>query len=156
MTASDGSRRVRLDVLLVERGLVETRARARALIMAGRVRSGEQRLDKPGARLELEAELRRADVLFLVDTTQSMEEEINQIRVGLRDVIAPGIDQAVPDSALGVASFGDFPEGSCGSFESGDVPFRLVLPVTTELNSDQAAMDSLELGGLIRAADGAA
>jgi len=47
MTAS----RERLDVLLVARGLVETRPRARALIMAGRVRSGDARLDKPGARL---------------------------------------------------------------------------------------------------------
>jgi 23S rRNA (cytidine1920-2'-O)/16S rRNA (cytidine1409-2'-O)-methyltransferase len=35
------TRRVRLDLLLVERGLVETRSRAQALVMAGRVRVGE-------------------------------------------------------------------------------------------------------------------
>ena len=35
------SRRVRLDQLIVERGLVETRSRAQALVMAGRVRVGE-------------------------------------------------------------------------------------------------------------------
>jgi 23S rRNA (cytidine1920-2'-O)/16S rRNA (cytidine1409-2'-O)-methyltransferase len=44
--------RIRLDQLLVERGLVESRARAQALLMAGRVRVGEgdgARLDrKPG------------------------------------------------------------------------------------------------------------
>jgi 23S rRNA (cytidine1920-2'-O)/16S rRNA (cytidine1409-2'-O)-methyltransferase len=57
MTASRESRRERLDVLLVERGLVDTRARARALIMAGRVRSGQTRLDKPGARLAPDAPL---------------------------------------------------------------------------------------------------
>ncbi len=38
----------RLDQLLVERGLVETRSKAQAFIMAGNVFSGEQRLDKPG------------------------------------------------------------------------------------------------------------
>jgi 23S rRNA (cytidine1920-2'-O)/16S rRNA (cytidine1409-2'-O)-methyltransferase len=40
--------KLRLDQLLVERGLVESRSRAQALIMAGLVYSGEQRLDKPG------------------------------------------------------------------------------------------------------------
>lgn len=40
--------KVRLDSLLVERGLVENRARAKALVMAGVVFSGERRLDKPG------------------------------------------------------------------------------------------------------------
>ena len=40
----------RLDVLLVERGLVATRAKAQALVMAGRVRSAGVRLDKPGSR----------------------------------------------------------------------------------------------------------
>jgi 23S rRNA (cytidine1920-2'-O)/16S rRNA (cytidine1409-2'-O)-methyltransferase len=57
MTASGERRRERLDLLLVERGLVETRARARALIMAGRVRSGETRLEKPGARLATDTPL---------------------------------------------------------------------------------------------------
>jgi 23S rRNA (cytidine1920-2'-O)/16S rRNA (cytidine1409-2'-O)-methyltransferase len=39
----------RLDVALVERGLVESRAKAQALILAGVVFSGERRLDKAGA-----------------------------------------------------------------------------------------------------------
>jgi 23S rRNA (cytidine1920-2'-O)/16S rRNA (cytidine1409-2'-O)-methyltransferase len=38
----------RLDVVLVERGLVESRAKAQALIMAGKVFSGERKLDKAG------------------------------------------------------------------------------------------------------------
>ncbi len=40
--------RRRLDQLLVERGLVESRSRAGALIMAGQVWSGARRLDKAG------------------------------------------------------------------------------------------------------------
>jgi 23S rRNA (cytidine1920-2'-O)/16S rRNA (cytidine1409-2'-O)-methyltransferase len=38
----------RLDQLLLDRGLVESRAKAQALVLAGRVFSGERRLDKPG------------------------------------------------------------------------------------------------------------
>ena len=40
--------KTRLDVALVERGLVDSRAKAQALILAGLVFSGERRLDKPG------------------------------------------------------------------------------------------------------------
>jgi 23S rRNA (cytidine1920-2'-O)/16S rRNA (cytidine1409-2'-O)-methyltransferase len=42
------SERQRLDQLLVERGLAESRAKAQALILAGRVFAGGQRRDKPG------------------------------------------------------------------------------------------------------------
>lgn len=48
----------RLDVLLVERGLAETRTRAQALVLAGQVVVGDQRVDKPGTRVPVDAELR--------------------------------------------------------------------------------------------------
>jgi 23S rRNA (cytidine1920-2'-O)/16S rRNA (cytidine1409-2'-O)-methyltransferase len=38
----------RLDQMLLDRGLVESRAKAQALVLAGKVFSGERRLDKPG------------------------------------------------------------------------------------------------------------
>lgn len=41
----------RLDELLVARGLAESRTRAQALILAGRVYKGEARLDKPGQQV---------------------------------------------------------------------------------------------------------
>jgi 23S rRNA (cytidine1920-2'-O)/16S rRNA (cytidine1409-2'-O)-methyltransferase len=40
--------KTRADLALVERGLVESRARAQALIMAGKVFAGERKLAKPG------------------------------------------------------------------------------------------------------------
>ena len=40
--------RLRLDEILVARGLAESRTQARALIMSGRVLRGTERLDKPG------------------------------------------------------------------------------------------------------------
>jgi 23S rRNA (cytidine1920-2'-O)/16S rRNA (cytidine1409-2'-O)-methyltransferase len=41
----------RLDTMLVARGLAESRERAQALILAGRVFTGERRLDKPGVKV---------------------------------------------------------------------------------------------------------
>lgn len=49
--------RLRLDQLLVARGLAESRARAQALVMAGVVFSGERRLDKPGLAVAEDAPL---------------------------------------------------------------------------------------------------
>lgn len=50
--------KIRLDKLLVERGLAASRERAQALILAGRVLVQEQRVDKPGASVAAEATLR--------------------------------------------------------------------------------------------------
>jgi 23S rRNA (cytidine1920-2'-O)/16S rRNA (cytidine1409-2'-O)-methyltransferase len=47
----------RADLLLVERGLVETRSRAAALILAGKVFSGERRIEKAGDLLAEDARL---------------------------------------------------------------------------------------------------
>lgn len=47
----------RADLLLVERGLCETRSKAQALVMAGQVFSGDARVDKPGSQLALDAPL---------------------------------------------------------------------------------------------------
>jgi len=48
----------RLDVLLVERGLVESRERGKRLIMAGQVLVEGRVVDKPGARVPVDADIR--------------------------------------------------------------------------------------------------
>ncbi len=50
--------RIRLDLLLVERGLAETRAKAQAMILAGEVLVDEQKVEKCGALTSAEAKLR--------------------------------------------------------------------------------------------------
>lgn len=59
MPVKGGARKTgqRLDVLLVERGLVDTRARARAVIMAGSVFVAGERVDKAGAVVKDDAEI---------------------------------------------------------------------------------------------------
>ena len=52
------SKRERLDKLLVDKGLAQSRDRARALIMAGKVTVQGERLDKPGTRVETDAAIR--------------------------------------------------------------------------------------------------
>jgi 23S rRNA (cytidine1920-2'-O)/16S rRNA (cytidine1409-2'-O)-methyltransferase len=47
----------RIDVLLVERGLAETREKAKRAVMAGLVYSNEERLDKPGEKVKIDIPL---------------------------------------------------------------------------------------------------
>jgi len=50
--------KTRIDVLLVERGLVPSRERARAMILAGRVMVAEQKVEKPGTTVAADAAIR--------------------------------------------------------------------------------------------------
>jgi predicted small lipoprotein YifL len=95
--------------------------------------------------LVTEVEVGRADVVFAIDTTASMGQEIAAIRSDLRAQIAPAIAASIQDSQIGVTTFADFPEGSCGQESEGDRPFRLVLPVTPDLGRVQTAVDSVVL-----------
>lgn len=52
-----GSKKQRLDTALVDRQLVETREKAQALILSGKVRVDGQRADKPGRTVSSEARI---------------------------------------------------------------------------------------------------
>ncbi len=55
---SEPTLRLRLDKLLVDRGLAASRERAQSLILAGKVLVNDQKLDKAGAQVEAEAAVR--------------------------------------------------------------------------------------------------
>ena len=59
---STAQKRARLDVALVERGLVETRSKAQSLIMARRVLVNGRFVDKPGTSIHDDDELRLAEL----------------------------------------------------------------------------------------------
>ena len=50
-------KKARLDELLVAKGLADTRSQAKALILAGKVKIGTHRLDKPGQSLNADSEV---------------------------------------------------------------------------------------------------
>jgi len=52
------SAKLRLDKLLVERGLLSSRERAQALILAGRVLVNQQKVEKPGAAVQPDSDIR--------------------------------------------------------------------------------------------------
>ena len=49
--------KLRIDVLMVERGLAPSRERAQALLMAGQVQVNGQKIDKPGARVAADSRI---------------------------------------------------------------------------------------------------
>ena len=83
----------RLDVLVVERGLAESRTRAQALILAGQVVVDDQRVDKPGTRVPLEAELRlKGEVLpFVSRGGLKLDAALKQFSVDVRGAICADI-----------------------------------------------------------------
>ena len=94
--------------------------------------------------LETEAQLGRADVVFLIDVTASMMDEIEEIRDSLRDRLAPAIESEIPDASFGVATFADFPVMPYG--DPDDHAFELALPMTPDLSRVQAAVNAIGLG----------
>jgi 23S rRNA (cytidine1920-2'-O)/16S rRNA (cytidine1409-2'-O)-methyltransferase len=55
---NQATRKLRLDKLLLERGLASTRERAQALVLAGKVLVNGQKIEKSGTAVEAEAEIR--------------------------------------------------------------------------------------------------
>ena len=80
--------------------------------------------------LDFTTSVRRADVFFSMDTTGSFGEEIAAIQAALDQTIVPGIAAVIDDTAFGVGRFEDMPVEPFGL--SGDKPFELLQPITTD------------------------
>ena len=53
--------RIRIDQLLTERGLADSRNKAQALVLAGQVLADEKKIEKPGQQVDPECEIRLLD-----------------------------------------------------------------------------------------------
>ncbi|HEX6141150.1 MAG TPA: TlyA family RNA methyltransferase [Geminicoccaceae bacterium] len=82
--------RRRLDQLLVERGLVDSRTRAQALILAGQVFSGERRLEKAGAAIDpdLPLEIRGAPSPYVSRGGLKLAHALDHFRIDPSDLTA--------------------------------------------------------------------
>lgn len=79
--------KVRLDQVLVDRGLVETRTRAQALIMAGKVFSGERKMDKAGQKVpsDMVLEVRGQDHPWVSRGGLKLAKAIEQFQIDPAD-----------------------------------------------------------------------
>lgn len=86
------SRKIRLDRLLVERGLAESRERAQRLIRAGQVRSGDRVLEKPGLEVPGDAalEIKRPDP-YVSRGGHKLAGAIEAFEFSIRDRVAADI-----------------------------------------------------------------
>src|SRR5271154_3229715 len=77
--------KTRLDKLLVERGLVPSRERAQALILAGRVLVDEQKIEKPGSSVEDTSALRLLgeDIRYVSRGGLKLEEALSHWQIDL-------------------------------------------------------------------------
>jgi len=80
----------RVDKLLVERGLAETRERAQRLVMAGLVFSGDAAIDKPGTRLAVDTplEVRGETSAFVSRGGDKLDATLAALALDVRDVVA--------------------------------------------------------------------
>lgn len=79
----------RADVVLVERGLAESREKARALLLAGQVRLGDRVIDKPGMLLPQDAELRvLARTPYVSRGGVKLAHALDVFRVDVADAVA--------------------------------------------------------------------
>lgn len=92
--------------------------------------------------LEISAHLGTLDVFLSIDTTGSFGGEIDALQRDLNGSIVPALAARVPNVAIGVGRFEDFPEAPFGS--PGDRPFRRIAPITTDLTRVGSAVASLD------------
>ena len=93
---SNKIKKVRLDLLLVDRGTCQTRERARALIMSGAVLVGETKMDKAGALVSPDAEIRieGEDNPYVSRGGLKLKGALSAFDINVRDLVA--LDVALP------------------------------------------------------------
>ncbi len=113
--------------------------------------AGEQK--KP---LEFETDIRSLDVFFAMDTTGSMQGEIDNLQSGLINQVITPITQQIQDAQFGAGAYEDFPvlpygalHGSdCGKGGSPDPdqPLKLFQTITSDSNAVLAAVNAYDTG----------
>jgi hypothetical protein len=91
-------------------------------------------------------EIELADVFLLMDTTGSMNGEINNLKSTISTVIVPGLQETVDDVRFGVGFFDDYPVSPYG-YEATDSIFGLLQSITASASAIQSGVDELALHG---------
>jgi len=81
--------RIRIDRLLTERGLAESRQKAQAFVIAGQVLADEQKITKPGQQVAPEAEIRilAPAPKYVSRAGVKLEAALEKFRLSVRDKV---------------------------------------------------------------------
>jgi 23S rRNA (cytidine1920-2'-O)/16S rRNA (cytidine1409-2'-O)-methyltransferase len=84
------SKSERLDVLLVNQGLISTRSRAQAMILAGHVLVNDQPVTKPGTSVPLDAviRLREPELKYVSRGALKLKKALEEFKINIQDQIA--------------------------------------------------------------------
>ena len=96
--------------------------------------------------LDFKTDVRTLDVFFVMDTTSSMTEEIQNLQTGLKAAVIPGIQAQIPGTQFGVGALMDFPVKPYG-VDGKDQPFMLFQTITSDTAAMQAAVNKYSSGG---------
>ncbi|MFQ5721366.1 MAG: TlyA family RNA methyltransferase [Candidatus Aminicenantales bacterium] len=89
LSAAARPKKERIDKLLVERGLAESRHKAQALIMAGLVFSGQEKLAKPGQKIDALQDIQvKKTMPYVSRGGLKLEEALMAFQVSVRGKIA--------------------------------------------------------------------
>lgn len=83
--------------------------------------------------LEFSTDIKKVDVLILVDLSGSMMEEHANLKEGIKTTIIDGVKAEIPDSAFGLVKFGTLE----------DKVYNLTQPMTTNADAVKPAVDSI-------------
>jgi hypothetical protein len=97
--------------------------------------------DRVTASFTVPVTLAVVDVVFVLDSTASMIDEIDNVRSGLRRRVVPGVREAIPDAAFGVVLAGEFPVRPHGPRDVQ--PYLLRTVVTTDVRTVEAALSDV-------------
>jgi hypothetical protein len=98
------------------------------------------------ATLDFTSKISLADIFLLIDTTRSMDGEIDNLQKSLATVIIPQLAAEIDSIAIGVGSYRDFPTSSYGS--AGDWPFKLEHRIMTVRTAAGIASLQVAVNGL--------
>jgi hypothetical protein len=95
--------------------------------------------------LTFSTSIKQVDVVFAMDTTGSMGGSINNLKSALSGTLFTQLQAAIPNVALGVVDYKDYPVSPYGS--PGDFPVKVRQTVTTNLTAAQAAVGQYAASG---------
>lgn len=105
--------------------------------------------DHVSRRLDFATNINVADVYFIVDTTGSMQESIDNVRSSLSRIVTM-INTSIRDVAMGVGDQRDFPFGLSfldGYGVDGDWAYQHRTDITTEVSEVSRGLTAMRAGG---------